>query len=115
MNAKTKEHPADGIYYVDYKMLVRYRACDFHRERWYRFFGFGRVPLTLKVVSKMHTSTNHCVGWAVYKMNDKWKITASEFKAYVDAIERGNDYTEDGRRAFMDLLAARARREGRLP
>lgn len=115
MNAKTKEHPADGIYYVDYRMLKGKRACHRQYKRWLSFFGVKDIPITLSVLRKMQTLGDECVHWAARCMFYSSQITGNEFRAFDRAYFTGHEGVCNECTAFMDLLAARARREGRLP
>jgi len=111
---RKKEHPADGLYYLDLELLERAYACSRQRARWQSFFGRKRVPITLAVLRKMHNNFNRTLGWGAAHMRARSKISDAEIRAFDSIYFSMDSNSETERRAFMDLLATRARREGRL-
>lgn len=107
------KHEADGLYYLDEEILTRARACEEQASRWYAKFGRGKVPMTLRRIQAMHDEDNRCVAWCMDAMRDSRFITEEEWDRW------GYKYAStwcprEECLTLMDLLAARARREGRL-
>lgn len=113
MPTKTETHPADGLYYLSEALLERDAACLPQRNRWSAYYGGARVEITMNVVRVMHAGHNRVVYWAAYMMWMNSKITTEEWSHFEREWCLYNT-EERERMAFMDLLATRARREGRL-
>lgn len=103
-------HKADGLYYIDLKLLVKNNACLYSRNAFKRWFGEGRVLATYENTVKAKRR-GLSLYWVVITMLDSEKITFEEF---CDFQRRYFGLNADMARAFMNLLAVRARREGKL-
>lgn len=105
-------HEADGLYYLSRLLLNREHACREQTTRWYKNNGTGRTPVTLAILRTHYANPimSGGVSWLTHRMRRKELITYEEMLSYYSEARRSNAL-----KAFMDLLAKRARREGRLP
>ncbi len=116
--AAAKEHPADDIYWFSSARLSNLGACSGGHDDWAAASGstprtdMRQVPVTLALATKM--ATRGRVYWAVMKMLAHKRITKDEFNKIHKQLD--HDWFNYNRvaKAFMDLLATRAKREGRL-
>lgn len=106
-------HPADGLYDTSAAELRKAGACQGQSDRFRAMFGRGRVLMTLENVTKARDGFGAHLSIAVKLMNDRERVTVSEAHAF-DRVywPAGNSKVEA--KAFMDLLLARAIREGRI-
>lgn len=104
------KHPADGIYYVTGAMLRKRGACGvlkiFMRTANVRQMS-KPVPITLDLLEKFHRVADGIV-WAASRLVE---IGAVSWEEEWEAFCTHGRYNPA---MFMDLLAARAKREGRL-
>lgn len=111
-------HKADGLYYVSLGMLRRKNACD-RQQRAFRSYYGQRIIVTFdNVLDARRKGMN--VWWLVCEMYMSRRITDIEYSNFnmstgYNASQLPSDSDLSCARALMDLLAARARREGRLP
>lgn len=107
-----KDHPAEGLYYVTVQMLENVNACP---------LGVGavlrrarsrtrKVPITRQLLREVMASGAVVpLFWATDKMIERGRITYSEASRVTLCGGEGEKIER-----FLDLLAVRARREGRL-
>lgn len=103
-----KTHPADGLYYVTYNMLLNAGACYVAGAIANHFTTdpqFEQIPITLHNVSWLDTMHGG-LHWASARMFDRDKVTESEYDSFLSGSGRGRS------KAFMDMLLSRAKREG---
>lgn len=107
---KTPTHPADGLYYLDAEMLARGDACRTGIRAFEAVAGGTSAPLTLQLVIEVQSLCS-CIAWAASVMGEGRKVTTGEYWQFSSEY-RGARSTRAAARAFMDLLLARAKREG---
>lgn len=111
------KHEADGVYYVTHKMLADNKACIESHATLARITGIQdrdkQIPITFKLLHHYHrargTPTTFTDLWYLANiLRRKRRITLAEADFVAGyAINQTP-------RAFMDMLARRAKREGKL-
>lgn len=113
--AKRLTHRADGVYFINVRMLQRAGACAYTTMQFYRSYGENNVLVTLSKLS-VFLRKNGGGHWLMRCMRDKSVITQEEKDIFTNAIAGvfGGPYLPVAK-AIMAALEARAVREGRLP
>lgn len=118
MSTDELTHEADGLYYLSSRLLRRRHACCGHRQTWLDAHGDYVVPVTLAILRDHMSRSRRNAGTATFflavRMDDAQAITAEEYARLAQASLKEKDNPENSARVVMDVLAARARREGRL-
>ena len=104
------KHEADGLYYLTKQMLVDGYAC---RPGVDEAFGERkqRAVATLRSVTRFGDRPYTRLGWLADRMRELGKITDDEWQSYDRARDNAQSSINQAQ-AFMDLLLARAKREG---
>ena len=104
------KHPADGIYYVTGEMLKRRGACNAYRSlmRVANANDMDEPILITRDILRKFQAEDSGFAWAMDKMLDSGIVTGAEAHFYYVSC------SWDLSKGFMDILQARAKREGRL-
>lgn len=110
------KHEADGLYYMTLKLARDNGACAMARLAWERLYGSSQVLVTLAQMTEFCRHYRGAAAWLTYKLYRKGLITARQRDHYerLSSYAWGASLAEEAR-GIMNMLAVRARNEGRLP
>lgn len=121
MSRATITHPADGIYYLNAKLIRARGACATGRQDYRRVVGDTgqRVRVTLALVEKcVSKGLGFRLEWLADRMmTGRYDYRAGRYNAGTITREELNRILnstyKNKAKTFMDALLARAEREGR--
>ena len=113
------KHKADGLYYVTRNMLAKVNACAIGRAQAVPNKGASEpLPITLKEARRLGDFPRSRLTWAAIILHSSGRITDAEIAVYRNQRDHISRFSAQRRQpmqqaqAFMDLLHARAKREG---
>lgn len=110
------KHEADGLYSISVKHLRNIGACVQQTMEFKRCFGDGVIPITFDAAEKAMRLFDPHLSVMVHLVEDfrPGSFTGEEMQNFEQRYWRSPCDEAEAPLALMDLLAARARREGRL-
>lgn len=111
-------HEADGLYFLSYSLLERRGAHGKFLHFWRYKHGVIPVPVTQAVLAEMEERCRQefprsLLWFLLHRIQDTGKVSIEDYVASFQHWWKLSD--QERAKRVMDLLAIRARREGKLP
>lgn len=109
------KHKADGLYYMSRKLARDNGACAMAWLAWEQLYGWRQVPVTLAQMTEFCCRYRGAAYWLTNRLYRKRLLTVRQRDHYERLSSRAwSARPAEEARVIMNMLAARARNEGRL-